>query len=235
VVINDEFRITLRMKTEKPPSVYWHGFPRLRFAYAHELIHCLNYDLSCRPPKRIAPRAMKNEEEEICNYGAGLLVLPVHLVKEYLATLENVDFISKATLLATKSQTSLHASVLHLINEGYLDDSKNKIYIFSQNSEGYHGRGIKKPRCIISIIYLNDDPRKYFLPVYKGLEALGVSFSLIKFHDNMFENSSLSEIKINNEIIRFSGKAFLLEGYHRRVGNSGYVWSDLSVLELETK
>lgn len=232
ISLQNEFRIALKMKTEKPPSIYWHGYPKLKFAYAHELIHCLFYDLSKKPPERIAPKAKNNEEETLCNYGAGLLILPPHLVREYINGIDNRDIINLAIKLSRKSQTSLHTSFLHLINEQYLDKSVNTLYILSQKSEGYRNRGVMKPRCIISVFYNENGTPNTFLPAYKGLDSIGKSWSLIRFH-NKLPNNTVFEEKVRNEIIAYSNCNYLLNGRHYRVRNSSYVWSELSVLDID--
>ena len=230
IEISNEFRIALKMKSGKPPSVYWHGYPRLRFSYAHELIHCLHYDFSFKPPIRIAPKAKGNEEEEYCNHGASLLVLPPKLVQEYIDTLESNDIIYVAANLAKKAQTSLHASMLHLINNDFLDYDKSKLYILSSNNEGYRGRGEKKPRCILSAQYLNDNKKKAFLPTYKGIEAISNSWSLLDYHNRL---DSTSEFIVKNEIIEYEKKKYILNGQHKKIRDSRYVWSDLTIESLE--
>lgn len=226
IEVNNEFRIALKMKSGKPPSVYWYGYPRLRFSYAHELIHCLFYDFSFTPPKRIAPKAKGNEEEEYCNHGAALMLLPPKLVQEYINSLEHDDIVSVATSLANKSHTSLHASMLHLINNGFLVCDKRKLYILSASHEGYRKRGDKKPRCILSAQYLHDNKRQPFLPTYKGLEAISNSWSLIDYHNRI---NSTSEYLVKNEIIDYEKSKYIINGQHKRITGSGYVWSDLII------
>lgn len=230
IKINNELRISLKMKSGKPPSVYWYGYPRLRFSYAHELIHCLNYDFSSRPPKRIAPKAKGNEEEILCNYGASLLVLPSKLVQDYVSSLESEDVIYVTTLLAKKTQTSLHASLLHLMNNDFLVCNKSKLYILSLNSEGYRNRGERKPRCILSAQYLQGNTVNHFLPTYKGIEAISSSWSLLTYHNRL---SSTSNFVVTNEIIEYKKKKYLINGQHNRISGSGYVWSDLKIEPLK--
>lgn len=224
IKINNEFRISLKMKSGKPPSIYWYGYPKLRFSYAHELIHCLFYDFSYSPPKRTAPSAKNNEEEEICNYGASLLLLPKTIVKNFITSLNSNNFIYEAEMLSSKARTSLHTSFLHLINNNYLKEKKNKLYILSSIHSGYRNRGIKKPRCIISVIYNENEEKKIFLPTYKGLEIIGDSWSLINFFNNNFKTSRLF---VKNEIINYQSKRYILNGIHKKL-KGNYVWSNLN-------
>ena len=230
IEINNEFRISLKMKSGKLPSVYWYGYPKLRFSYAHELIHCLFYDFSFKPPKRIAPLAKGNEEEKLCNHGAGLLILPNKIVKKYVDTLQSNDIINVAGNLARKSHSSLHASMLYLIKNDFLGSDKNKLYILSRISEGYRNRGEKKPRCVISIRFYSNNKKEAFLPTYKGLDFLGSSWSLLDYYSHI---NSTSEFIVKNEIIVYKGKKYILNGKHKQVSNSGYIWSDLNIESLE--
>jgi Zn-dependent peptidase ImmA (M78 family) len=229
--VNNEFRISLQSKFGKPININQSIYPKLRFSYAHELIHCLGYDFSCIPPKRIAPEAPKNEEEVLCNYGAGLLMLPEKLVGKYISTLEENDILFVSIQLSKKAQVSLHASLLHLINIDFLKNI-NKLYLLSLNSEGYRNRGQKKPRCVLSAMYLEDYKLQQFLPTYKGLEAINKTWSLLKFHERILEGAAIIDINVTNEIIRIMGKDYILNGKHRRINESGYVWSDLSIHEV---
>ncbi len=229
--VNNEFRISLQSKFGKPVNRNQSIYPKLRFSYAHELIHCLGYDFSSVPPKRLAPQALKNEEEVLCNYGAGLLMLPEKLVEKYISSLEDDDVLFISTQLSKKAQVSLHASLLHLINVDFLKNV-NKLYLLSSNSEGYRSRGQKKPRCLLSAMYLKDNKLNQFLPTYKGLEAINKTWSLLKFHERILGGATIIDINVKNEIIRFMGKDYILNGKHRRVNESGYVWSDLSIHEI---
>ncbi len=224
--INNEFRISLKMKSGKPPSIYSFKYPRLRFSYAHELIHCLFYDFSFSPPKRIAPHATtKREEEEICNEGARLLLLPDNIVKNYINSINSTDFIYQVEMLSSKSRTSLYVSFIHLVENNFLLKKKNKLYILSSINSGIRDKGIKKPRCNISAIYNAEEEKKIFLPAYKGLDVLGDSWSLMNFFRNI---SKLSELFVKNEIIEYQKKRYILNGTHKKITDN-YVWSDLDI------
>lgn len=226
--INNKFRISLKMKSGKPPSIYWYGYPRLRFSYAHELIHCLFYDLSSSPPKRIAPIANNNEEEELCNYGASLLLLPDYIVNKFINSLNSNDFIYEVQCLSKKAKISLHASFIHLINNNYIKQTKNKLYILSSTHKGYRERGINKPRCIISVIYDNYEVKKTFIPTYKGLEAINDSWSLIKY---FYNDLNTPYLYVKNEVINYNFKKYLINGIHKKI-RKNYVWSDLEIKEI---
>ena len=224
IKINNEFRISLKMKSGKPPSIFWYGYPKLRFTYAHELIHCFFYDFSFSPPKRIAPYATRNEEEEICNYGASLLILPESIVRKFIDSLNSKDFIYKAEMLSSKAKVSLQASFIHLINNNYLKERNKKLYILSSIHSGYRNRGIKKPRCIISTIFDKKGEKNIFIPTYKGIEIIGNSWSLLNFFNN---NLKQSELFVKNEIIKYKNTKYILNGTHKKF-KGNYVWSDLS-------
>jgi hypothetical protein len=230
IKINDEFRISLKMKTGKPPSIFWYGYPRLRFSYAHELIHCLHYDFSHKTPIRIAPKSIDKKEEVVCNYGAGLLTLPKILVREYIQKLNSDDVIYVAKNLAKKSHSSLHATFLHLINNDFIKEKENKLYILSAKHEGYRKRGASKPRCIISAIYLNENQSKIFLPTYQGIDVISNSWSLLRFHNNP---NFANHFMVKNEIIKFKDKKYILNGEHKKIEDSSYVWSDLHIEPLK--
>ena len=226
---DDEFRISLKISSGKPPSIYWYGYPRLRFSYAHELIHCLHYNFSAKPPQRIAPKPSSYREEEyICNYGASLLILPHKLVQQYILSLNNKDLFFIASNVALKANASLHASLLCLMNNKELIEGpiNNKIYILSAKNEGYKKRGENKPRCIISAIYLNGFDVHDFLPANKGIESISNSWSLVKFYTNA---TRFNRYIVNNETIELKGKRYVLNGEHRKIENSNYVWSDLQI------
>jgi len=228
IIVDDNFRISLKMSSGKPPSIYWYGYPRLRFSYAHELIHCLHYDFSSKPPKRIAPKPSSvRKEEEMCNYGASLLILPYKLVQQYISTQNSNNFFNIASNLAKKAHASLHASLLFLINNnGLFEKPVNKLYILSSKNEGYMKRGENKPRCILSAIYLNDFGVNDFLPAYKGIEAIGSYWSLLKLYANL---SYYSNYIVKNEIIDIKGERYVLNGEHKKIENSNYIWSDLHI------
>ncbi len=228
IEINNEFRISLRMKSGKPPSIYWYGYPKLRYSYAHELIHCLFYDFSSSPPKRIAPEANGNEEELLCNHGASLLLFPQRQVEKFIQNIQNSDIITIAKELAAKSHTSFHASLIYLLKNEFLKEKKNKLYILSSINEGYRGRGLKKARCVISALYDNNK-RIEFLPVYKGLEVISDSWSLINFHKNLY---STTELHVKNEIIELDNKKYIINGKHSLI-SSNYVWSDLDIKKFD--
>ncbi|MFC2118335.1 ImmA/IrrE family metallo-endopeptidase [Bacteroidota bacterium] len=223
IEINSEFRISLKMKSRKPPKVNWSGYPRLRFSYAHELIHCLHYDFSCSPPRRIAPESVDIEEENLSNFGASLLIFPKKIVKEFIETLDSDDIIHVTNQLSKKNQTSFHASILYLVNSNFLQNSKNKIFILSSISKGYRGRGAEKPRCLVSKQYLNNHEMRHFIPGYKGIDVISESWSLM----NCFKKSiSASEIFVENEIIDYKGIEYLINGKHKFL-DKGYIWSTL--------
>lgn len=232
ILINNEFRISLQKKNQKPPNLYWHGYAKLRFAYAHEIIHCLFYDISVKPPQRIAPNAQNNEEEVICNYGAGLLMLPNSIVNNVINSFENKNIVSIAVNLSKIAQTSLHAVFIYLFNNNFFYGSVNKVYVLSQKSRGYRERGLVKARCIISNIYLEDGTKRNFLPGYKGVDSISQSWSLISFHQKLYGDNAIEYMKVQNELIQYQGNKYLLNGEHFKIEGSSYVWSDLSIKKI---
>ena len=230
IMEEEELRICLKMKTGKPPNPNWRGFRRLRFSYAHELIHCLHYDLFKKPPVRIAPLPEKNFEEEIiCNIGARNLLLPPFLIKKVLKSLQKKDdfpFIAKQ--LSQIGAVSLHVAFIQLLENNYFN-KKNKIYIISNVNKGLNGLKEEKPRCIASAIYLGKKIETFLHP-YQGIEHNNKNWSLVLFFKN-FENMEI--MKIKNEIIKVKEKKYLItKGLHKKITNS-YVWSDLDFEVIE--
>ena len=224
---DNEFRISLKMKTGKPPSINWSGYPALRFGYAHELIHCLFYDFTYQPPKRKAP-VDKKSEEILCNYGASLLLLPSQQLNDFMKENCNRNIIKVAKDLSDKSYVSFYACIIRLINEDFFQEKKNKLYILSSISEGLHNTNIKKPRCLISVIYNGNEKRKTFIPTYKGLDIISDSWSLQNYHKNGYLPT---KVFIQNEIIEFQNNKYVINGTHELINNA-YVWSDLKIQEL---
>jgi len=224
--MNNEFRISLKIKSGKPPSIYWSGYPMLRYAYAHELIHSFFY--TNKPPTRIAPIPKEKQEETLCNYGASFMLLPKSLLKEFLQNTD-ANIVSVAKELSAKSYVSLHSCFIRLINEDFFEEKINKLYILSTINEGYQNSGKRKPRCLISIIYNDEKKRKFFLPTYKGLDSISESWSLLNYHKNGYLNA---RVYVQNEYIEFGKNKYIINGKHELI-NSTYVWSDLHIQELQ--
>lgn len=226
IKINYKFRIAFPKSKKKQ-----YGSPRFRFAYAHELIHCLFYDFSYSPPKRIAPKPLRREEEIVCNKGASFLLLPQNAINDIISSLEFDDIIYKVNIVSKKAQTSIHTTILYFINNNLLKNVKNKLYILSKLSKGLGNRKKEKPRCITSIFF-NEKGEKntFFLPAYQGLDKISKTWSLMRFFNNNFYPSKLY---VQNEIINYKNKKFILNGFHIKLEKSNYVWSELDIKELK--
>ena len=231
ILVDNEFRIALKMKSERPPSKNWHGLNKLRFSYAHELMHCLYYDFSTSPPKRIAPHAHRNKEEIMCNYGASLLLLPKQIINEFLANHSNNDIISTALSLADLSKSTLHTVFLRLLTDSYFP-LKNRLCILSAYSEGYRGRSIRKPRVILAIHCQSNENERNILPSYKGIEYFNKNWSLLSFHERLNHGEQILEMNSRNENLEIENSSYLVNGTHRKVDQTGYVWSELDTLKL---
>lgn len=232
LIMNEDglFQIALRMKSQFFSYHDWYTNARLRFSYAHELVHCLHYDFSIIPPKRVAPITLLNEEEVICNFGASLILLPIRLVQIFIEELNSKDIVEVASNLSKKALVSLHTSYLYLLNNNFIIDIKNKLYILSLKCEGYRNRGENKPRFIIAIYYTNNSVKKEFMPPYKGIEAIDQDWSLERFHRNLNMKVILQQA-VRNEIIMYKNKKYILNGNHFKISEN-YVWSDLSFIEM---
>lgn len=226
IEINNELRICLKMKSERSPSNSWSGLPRMRFTYAHELIHCLSYDFSTSQPKRIAPLPENKEEEVLCNHGASRLLLPPKITMRFLKQCENKEFVSIAKQIALKAKVSLHLLFLQLFKINYFD-TLNKIFMLSSINKGLRGRNKEKPRCIISVINFQNGKNAQFLPGYMGIESIESDWSLVRLYSMLLENKRISELEVNNEIITYKNLKYLINGKHKKIENSSYIWTDV--------
>jgi len=115
------------------------------------------------------------------------------------------------------------------------------LYILSSMSEGYQNRSLRKPRCLFSMYYDGDGKMKPFLYSNQGLQNARLrdlpwrKWSLLDYHTE--DESGIKKVE-SEYIIRNSDDAeFNLCGFHVRLRNSKYVWSELEIrnIHLTTK
>jgi len=213
---------------------------RLRFTYAHELIHCLAYDFSCLPNKRIAPLPDRQEEEHLCNYGAAKLMLPKRVLSGYFEngqnTLSDFSYIEKIKIISSEGDCSITTVVLELIASGLLKNKPNTLYILSLATSGYHNKGKLKPRCLVGVHFDKLGIKKNFLAPNKGLEHIEslesavMPWSLLKFHNQLGSDylETQGEVLIN----KINDARFIINGIHVRLNDKGYIWSELSYKDI---
>jgi len=95
------------------------------------------------------------------------MLLPEKLVTDFLQN-TNTDVIRTAKNLSDKSCVSFYACMIRLVGKDFFKDKKNKLYILSAINKGYQGRGEKKPRCLVSVIYGGDEKKKCFYLLTKA-------------------------------------------------------------------
>ena len=228
----DKLRIALKRESEQ----YNRLLPHYRFAYAHELIHCLSYDFNIH--KRVAPLPKGLEEEHLCNYGAVKLILPLSILKKYLKIdydfykNDIISYTEKIKQLATLAECNIHTVVYELFNSDLLVPTFNTVYILSQNSGGYQNKNVVKPRCLIGIHFDEQGKKKQFLSGQQGLQHIkslnsNEGWSLINFYQNPFSNHFIVD---NETILRDTdNEMFLISGIHVRFSEKGYIWSELNI------
>ncbi|WDF77333.1 hypothetical protein PQ469_25955 [Mucilaginibacter sp. KACC 22773] len=230
ILHDDKVRIALKIGVDNKRSLTsWE-----RFSYAHELIHCLSYDLSSIPNKRIAPLPNKLEEEHLCNYGAIKLLLPTKVLQRYFQNIVSTGTSYMETIkeIASVSECSVPMVTMELFNVNLIKPTPNTIYILSQRGSGYQRKDIVKPRCLVSI-YLDENGNKQpFLASQQGLQHVRLNdddkkWSLLNF----FERHELNQITIQNEIIYNdkTGMKATISGTHTKFTDNSLIWSELNV------
>jgi hypothetical protein len=85
-------RIVIRTRGGEAPETGSSEHRRVRFTYAHELVHALFYSISGSVLQRIAPPTRsdreRSQEETLCNCGARVLLMPDRLMEQVVASRE---------------------------------------------------------------------------------------------------------------------------------------------------
>lgn len=226
-----ELRIALRRSSKYAIKNYGRNIGRHRFTYAHEIAHSFFYDLKSSPPKRIAPRADRNEEEVICNHIARELLLPKELLQAEINNRAKIDA-SFIVSVAKKAIVSIQALVLQLCDRRTLKIPLGSFYLLSKDQNGSGGKGVKKPRCVTGI--WNDGKGKPipFLPPYKGLDSVkplssnAHNWSLVSYHLSLYKGMYSPVKTIENEIVLLpQGTRAEISATHERIQKSLYVWT----------
>jgi len=211
---------------------------RMRFVYAHELIHCLFFNLNAETPYRIAPEPKGLEEEHICNYGAKRLLISPHLLKRYF--LHDVDRsqVMQIRFVASLAQVNIPLVVFQLFENNILPKESGKLYILSSSYEGYQNRNKKKPRCVAGIYYDKSGDKKMFLAPNQGLQHIvsknshGAKWSLM----NCYDMQTNPCVLIKDEIIErdYDNHKFCTSGTHTKIPDTNFFWSELRISEFTT-
>ena len=234
IIQDNEMRISLKRKSEKPPDIKSPDLPRMRFSYAHELIHCLAFDMSTLPPIRRSPEPSGKEEESICNEGASRLLLPPDLLRQSFIN-ESGNNADKIIKISSIALVSLHTLVLQLFKYNIIPMKPNSLLILSLNTKSQRSNSRSKPRCIAAV-YNDENGEKHEYPSrYIGLECITLfrekekKWSLLSFHNNSRKNNS---IIVNKEKLEFNlnksdNKIICVSGIHKRLKMGNYIWSEL--------
>ncbi len=234
IIRDNEMRISLKRKSEKPPDVKSPDLPRMRFSYAHELIHCVAFDMSSSPPLRLSPEPSGEEEESICNAGASRLLLPPNLLLDRFIK-ESGNNADKIVKISSFALVSLHLVVLQLFKYDIIPMKPNSLYILSLNTKSQKNNSRSKPRCIAAV-YKDENGKKYeYPPRYIGLECITLInkeekiWSLLSFHNNPKKYNSM---KVNKENLKLrlnksDHKILCVSGTHKRLKRGSYIWSEL--------
>jgi len=237
VIKENKLRVALKSKNYQAPGINNKNLSRMRFTYAHELMHCVAFDTNSKIPKRIAPLPKGNEEEYSCNYGARKMLLPSKLLTNYFNNLKGTTA-EKIYSIANIAKASIQAVVIQLFECNILPVKNNFIYILSAPSKGYRQRGEEKVRCIASVFFNNSGEKYDFLKTYQGINKYksmdlegDENWSLLKVHGSIKHNIELKEYRTNRECIKKiedrSGKNLCISGTHTRINSTRYVWSEL--------
>ena len=221
---------------KRPEGNYYDLSPGERFAYAHELIHCLAYDFNSVPNQRVAPLPKSLEEEHLCNYGAKRILLPPKIIQDYFekGLRNNVSYIELIKEIATASGCTIPMVAIEIFKENLIPAIPNSLFILSQNSSGYQKRNVIKPRCIVGA-YFDATGKKFpFLSSQQGLQhiksnqSINGKWSLLDFFDHPEHNRML----VTDEYIKNdkTGKAMIISGSHNRLTEGSLIWSEMTVI-----
>lgn len=105
------FTVFLNAKNEGDFDIAAGSRPQLslrqRFTFAHELAHTLFFDCSVTPPREAVPADCEPILEQLCQLGAGLFLIPEHLLRIELGRSRRIDSLQQICDVANVFQTSL--------------------------------------------------------------------------------------------------------------------------------
>jgi hypothetical protein len=190
-----------------PPYIMY----RQRFTYAHELCHTLFFDLAAPIPNRPYPyrRGIADSfEESLCNFGAGLLLMPEEAVSGFLQQrLLDPGMIGQ---FCTLFKVSLQAAVVRLAQyPGAV--AHDRIIVLSKYSDNRFTGRDKKLRvraCILPPSLRS----KLFLPENIGVGRLGLKSAESFFASRFTSDATLSAPFV--EDFGYGGLACRVETIH---------------------
>lgn len=232
---NNKIRISLKN------DIYNQRDFRTRFTYAHELIHCLDYQYTFEKDFRIAPLVKKYDElqrvEGLCNYGAAQILLPYSILQKYFLILKKAkehNIKEIINLICERAKVNTEVLLRQLFN---LDSvfKNNSLTIVSQLSSGTDKKGIIKPRSRFSKYIDNEGCTIEFLKLNQGLQhIIGENSKLGSWSLLNFYNDKINFLQVNDEIIinDNTNKTYCINGYHQRIDNN-FVWTEMSIQIIE--
>ena len=181
------------------------------------------------PNIRLAPKAIKQEQETICNKIAGQLLIPNFLLHNmFEKDQELTSNMMKNT--ANLFQVSLFSFLIR--SELFLSEliPDNSFYMVSREMRGKFGTGDSKPRCVVCIISDNLKAQGVsLLTTYQHVRNIKlidrgskILWSLESFYENSFDKT-----KLISEILSCpNGTTVELTSSHRRIPRSSYIWTE---------
>lgn len=232
-IVDSIMRIVISSNSQKPPPKNHPFFRRMKFTYAHELGHSLMWNLSQKPPIRIAPNDDKRREEEICNGLACGFLMPQSLLKTVIehsndGLLQSRFYFAAAEQFQVSLQAFLFGAEPVICN--LLGD--DEFALVSLNSINRKQRGRRKIRCIQCFVpEVAKKNKRAFFSAFQGVDKacaypdVSRHWSLIDFHRRLLHGTGA--FFVAEECIRLPDKRVVeLRGVrHERMGTSDYVWT----------
>ena len=213
---------------------------RMRFTYAHELAHCLFFDLSSMPNRRLAPIGAEKTEETLCNIVASHMLLPNSLVKKYISESQEPS-IALAKTLADAFHVSIMATSI-AFERFFCNTPLNKVYILSQFERGKNGFGIKKPRCVVCLVpQVLQNARIQFLRPFQSIDHINsrnrltgkreVAWSLHGLYQSNHFCGTPIELECEESLLLGPKCDIQAEAHSRHVvlGKGRYIWSEIDL------
>ncbi|MBN1518022.1 ImmA/IrrE family metallo-endopeptidase [Candidatus Sumerlaeota bacterium] len=232
-IVDSAMRIVISSNSRKAPPRNHPLFTRMKFTYAHELGHSLMWNLSEKPPIRIAPNDDKRREEEVCNGLACGFLMPTSLLKGIIEH-SKVGLLQYQLYFAAAEQLQVSLQAFLFGAEPVIANllSENEFAIVSMNSINRKQKGERKIRCIQCFVpEVAKRNKRAFFSAFQGIDNaskypdISREWSLIDFHKRLLHDAG--SFFVAGECIRLPDKRIVeLSGMrHERMGTSEYVWT----------
>lgn len=225
-------RVVIGSPTGTMPSKGSPLFRRMKFTYAHELGHAVFWDLTQKPPCRIAPTDSPRKEEEICNGLAEGFLVPRPMLSPLTPgndLFRPEFFIQTADLFQVSFQVALFAledDVSRIIKPG-------QFCLVSCVSRKGQGFGRSKPRCLKCFVH--DSARmkgKAFLSIHEGLDKVrpvpesSGAWSLLSNFEALMSGRTPT-VFVTSERIRWPDNRVveIRRVRHIKIGRLRYIWT----------